>query len=211
MPNPTPELVASIGHDYQHNPDKSVPRIAVDHGVSLRTVYNLIEREGWLLRRDRRRDQRRDLPPPMRLLREATALLAARATTADVGPNQRSADQAAPPDQSAAIERVARLLERELAAEEAVRAQLGALPRPPADAERCARTLATLTQTLHALQRLRCGHALDPGADDDDDMPRDLDEFRRELARRIEAFLQSRPDEDDAEAGGEPALVEAVL
>ncbi len=54
--------------------------------------------------------------------------------------------------------------ERELAAEEAVRAQLGPLARAPADAERCARTLATLTQTLHALARLRSGRAPDTGS-----------------------------------------------
>jgi hypothetical protein len=206
VPNHSPELVASIGHDYQHDPNKSVPRIALDHGVSLRTVYNLIERERWPLRRDRRRDQRRDLPPPMRLLREATALLAARTPAAAEG-EQR--EPPAAPDQAAAIERVARLVEREIVAEEAVRAQLGALPRPPADAERCARTLATLTQTLQALWRLRGNLSSDTGAEtDDDDMPTDIDEFRRELARRIETFLENNPDEDDAEAGGEPALVD---
>jgi hypothetical protein len=90
-----------------------------------------------------------------------------------------------------AIERIERLVERELDAEEAARTTLGLLPRAPADAERCARTLATLTQTLHALARLRGGLAPDQGLPDDD-MPRDIDEFRRELARRICAFVESR-------------------
>ena len=31
-----------------------------------------------------------------------------------------------------------------------------------------------------------------------DDMPADLDEFREALARRIEAFMESRGDEEDA-------------
>lgn len=206
----TPELVASIGYAYQHEPEKSVRRIAADHGISLRTLNTLIERERWPLRRDRRRDQERDLPPAMRLLREASGLIAARA--ADAGSQRHDAPPSVPaiadapmmsveaalPDQTDAIERLARLVERELCAEEAVRAQFGALPRPPAEAERAARTLATLTQTLHALQRLRCGLVPDQGAIADDDFPHDLDEFRLELARRIEAFMESRGDEEDA-------------
>jgi hypothetical protein len=214
----TPELVTSIGHDYQHELKKSVRRIATDHGVSLRTVNTLIEREGWPLRRDRERDRQRDLPEPMRLLRQASALVAARAAAgAGSAPHDVPAIADAPamgvepasPDHTATIERLARLVERELAAEEAMRAQLGALARPPAEAERCARTLAALTQTLHALQRLRCGLVPDTGADRDDDFPRDLDEFRLELARRIDAFIESRAD--DADAGGDqPARVDAV-
>jgi hypothetical protein len=104
-----------------------------------------------------------------------------------------------------AIARIERLVEKELAAEEAMRAQLGPLPRPPADAERSARTLATLTQTLHALARLRAGRPADLGADDDDDMPRDIDEFRRELARRIDAFVASRTEPRPAHADAKPA------
>jgi hypothetical protein len=91
----------------------------------------------------------------------------------------------------ATIERIERLVQRELEAEETVRARLGPLPRPAPDAERCARTLATLTQTLHALARLRSGLLPEAGLSDDD-MPRDIDEFRRELARRIRVFVESR-------------------
>jgi hypothetical protein len=104
------------------------------------------------------------------------------------------------PSTSSPIDRLERLVEKELDAEEAVRAQLGPLPRNPADAERTARTLSTLTQTLHALQRLRSGTG--PDTDNDDDMPRDIDEFRRDLARRIDAFVASRTQR--ADAGGDP-------
>src|SRR5262249_50405400 len=98
---------------------------------------------------------------------------------------------AAPMDTAAAIERLERLVEAEIAAEEALRAQLGSMPRKPSEAARAARTLATLTQTLHALARLRCGIPADVERDDDD-LPADIDEFRRELARRIRVFVQSR-------------------
>jgi hypothetical protein len=95
---------------------------------------------------------------------------------------------------------------KEIAAEETVRAQLNAAPRKAADAARVARTLATLTQTLQMLRRLRGEDDTDTGYDDDD-MPIDLDEFRRELARRIEAFVASQPDGERAD--GDPAALVA--
>jgi len=57
--------------------------------------------------------------------------------------------------------------------------------------------LSSLTTTLQKLQRL---HAATPGSNDYDscaaDAPADLDAFREDLARQIEAFMESRPDED---------------
>ena len=106
-----------------------------------------------------------------------------------ISPYRERTELAATPPST--IERIERLVERELEAEEAARRALGPLPRQHGDAERCARTLATLTQTLHALARLRSGISPDNGLADDD-MPRDIDEFRRELARRIRIFVQNR-------------------
>ncbi len=117
---------------------------------------------------------------------------------------------AAPLSPASAIERIERLVEKELAIEETARAALGPLPRPPADAERAARTLSTLTQTLHALTRLRGGLSPETESNDDDDMPRDIDEFRNELARRIIAFVESRRGDRPADAGGDAARVDTV-
>jgi hypothetical protein len=112
----------------------------------------------------------------------------------------------------AAADRIERLVLQEIETEEMRRAKLGALARPTAEAARTARTLAILAQTLHALRRLRPGAEaapLQPPDDtNDDDPPRDIDEFRRELARRIDAFVASRPDGDPAGRGGEPRLVD---
>jgi hypothetical protein len=206
----TPEFVAGVRHDYE-NTDKSLARIAVDRAVSERTVNRMRNREGWT----RRSERVRDLPPAMRALQEATALLAAPSPAAvtAAGATAGAADAAPAPAASAApsaIARIERLVEKELAAEEAVRAQLGPLPRAPADAERSARTLATLTQTLQALARLRCGLPPDGGFDDDDDMPRDIDEFRRDLARRIDAFVASRAEPRHAQGDCGPAPVDAA-
>jgi hypothetical protein len=208
MPRYTPELIASIHHDYVNEPDKSVAAIAADHHTSDRTIHRIVRRHGWV----RRSALTHDIPQPMRLQRQARALLAQRAApAAEPAGTERDAEAALAGREASARERIVRQVEKELAAEEAARAELGAAARPPADAERCARTLATLTQTLQALWRLRGNLSSDTGAEtDDDDMPTDIDEFRRELARRIEAFLQTEPDEDGADAGGEPALVDAA-
>jgi hypothetical protein len=210
----TTELIASVRHDYE-NTDKSLHKIARDHEISTRGVHRLRDRGGWA----RRSERVRDLPPAMQALREATALLTGTAVGSpppcgeELGVGVDRARPALPPsptlphkgggsgepvpasphegERIATIERIERLVQRELEAEEMSRAQLGPLPRQPADAERCARTLATLTQTLHALARLRSGLFPESGLSDDD-MPRDIDEFRRELARRIRVFVQSR-------------------
>jgi len=80
----------------------------------------------------------------------------------------------------------------------------------PAARERDARALAVLVKTLRELT------ALDPqqpnpktaapaeGDADDDAIPRDMDEFRRELARRMDAFVDARLGRGvpgDADAG----------
>jgi transposase-like protein len=207
MAHYSPAFMASLKHDVEQT-DVSLQAIATKHGISKRTVHRMIDREGW-----RRRSERlHDLPAAARALGEATALLteAAKAenktaarTPAPSPPHAVLAEGAEPDGTSSAIARLERLVEQELAAEEAVRAQLGPLPRNAADAERTARTLSTLTQTLHALQRLRGGLAAD--RPDDDDIPRDINEFRRELARRINALV-ARPT-DGTNAGRDPGAV----
>jgi hypothetical protein len=69
----------------------------------------------------------------------------------------------------------------------------------PDDRERDARTLAVLVKTLRelvALDDTRDGAASPADFEHDDGGPRDLDEFRRELARRMDAIVAAR-----AEAG----------
>jgi hypothetical protein len=224
MPRYAPDLVASVIDDYLHT-GKPVGLIARDHAIGERDVTRIRHAAGLPPRRTRVRN----LPPAMEGLVEARALLRAsvgrakldsahaetsvpateqpddnRAGTApSLTRTAQSADPGAPLPALPAIDRIERLVEQELAAEEAGRAQFGLLPRAPGDAERCARTLAILTRTLHALARLRGGATEQGLRHDDDDMPADIDEFRRDLARRIEAFLESR--EADGDSGGDSA------
>jgi hypothetical protein len=111
---------------------------------------------------------------------------------ADAPQSDAAASLAAAADNSA-IERLERALLKELATVERMRASLKAEPLRPMDAERTARTLSVLTETLAKLRRLRL--AAQPQQDTPDDIL-DIDEFRRDLARRIEAFVASQPDDE---------------
>jgi hypothetical protein len=89
----------------------------------------------------------------------------------------------------------------------ALRASLKGVPHSTENAGRTSRTLADLTTTLERLHRLEIGasqhNGQDSYADTFSDMPADPDEFRLDLARRIAAFMESRPD--DAGADGAAA------
>jgi transposase-like protein len=67
----------------------------------------------------------------------------------------------------------------------------------PDDRERDARTLAVLVKTMRELAALdgsRDGGASPADSEHDDGGPRDLEEFRRELARRMEAIIAARTE-----------------
>jgi len=110
---------------------------------------------------------------------------------------------------AAAIDRLEQAVLRELATVETMRASLGNEPLRPMDAERTARTLSVLTETLSKLRRLRLAAAPQAGPDHDD-MPADIDEFRRDLARRIRAFVASRTGRGNADGDSGPAPVADV-
>ena len=84
--------------------------------------------------------------------------------------------------------------------------------QPADERERDARVLAVLAKTLRELAALDQANsdaaaraALSQSDDaDDDPVPRDIDEFRRELARRIQAFVASRGGA--GVAGDDPGL-----
>ena len=93
------------------------------------------------------------------------------------------------------VARLHRAILDELAAVESLHANLKGRPQDAAGAARTARTLSSLTATLHKLQSLQCTPA--SSGSDHDDMPADIDEFRNELARRIDTFVASRTDRRD--------------
>ena len=184
----TPEFLAEARRRIEGTTE-SMTSIAGKFGMHHSTLSRLIQREGWL--RPEASLHRRGLSPAMRLAVEADAL----------------ADAPAPPD-PAVLDRFERALLAELATVEAMRASLDQEPLRPIDAERTARTLSVLTETLTKLRRHRLGAAAQAGPSHDDDFPADPDAFREDLARRIAAFMESRPDEDDAGADAASSAAE---
>jgi hypothetical protein len=110
------------------------------------------------------------------------------APVADTAPMPAPAAAAAAASPLSPIERLEALVEKEIAAEEATRAALGIGPRTRHEAERCARTLSVLTQTLQTLHKLRGGST---NASEEAGEPRDMDAMREDLARRIDALIKS--------------------
>lgn len=113
------------------------------------------------------------------------------------------------------VDRLEALVMNAIATEEAGKAQFVGKRRTATVSERSARTLATLTQTLRALRQMRNGalpdtESLNDDSNDRDDMPRDIDEFRRDLARRIDAFVASRTDASDVDGDAGPAPLDAA-
>lgn len=110
----------------------------------------------------------------------------------------------APPMADALAAALEQKVERELSTIAKILEKLGA-PGRSAEAERTARTLASLSRTLSELKRARAAAPPAPESDhDDDDMPRDIDEFRRAVARRIDAFVAGRTDAALSRDGEDP-------
>jgi hypothetical protein len=89
-----------------------------------------------------------------------------------------------------------------------VEERLARADQPPPERERDARLLAVLVKTLRELTALDRAQndqtaTKDAPRDDDDAVPRDLDELRRELARRVDLLRQRR--EPAGPAGGTSA------
>ena len=101
-----------IGRKITRHTDKTIVRIAVDRGISERTINRWRDRDGWA----RRSDRVRDVPPATRLLEETTALLVARSAAAAADATAGEKDAAPVPAAPSAIERIERLVEKELAA-----------------------------------------------------------------------------------------------
>jgi hypothetical protein len=215
----SPELLAALRYRYEQT-DEPMTALAAECGIGITTLQTLVRKNGWTPRSKRMRD----CPPAVRLLEEAEKLVAAlpqressepEATPTPTLPLAGAGSELVPPDDTvqmpapaaiaptrpslSPVERLEELIAKELKAEEAFRNALGTRPRPRYDLERYARTLSVLTQTVERLQRMR------PRRDHDgDEVPKDIDEFRYQLAERIEAFVRSERAIEEAAKSGAP-------
>jgi hypothetical protein len=85
----------------------------------------------------------------------------------------------------ALVERITRAVERELSQIEAIVAGLHVEPALRTEAERRARTLASLAHTLTEVRKLRADEDKSK-AGDDDAGPEDINTFRLELAQKLD-------------------------
>jgi hypothetical protein len=198
----TPAAIENVRQRYEES-NESLEAIAADFGVHRSTIERLARVHGWLLRKER---VARDLPAALQLDLAVAHVLDA-ATNGDHSTerpvSEISAADATPPlvEPSLAL-RLELAVAKELEKVERLRSETGSASRRTIEAERIARTLAALTQTLFKVRRLR-----EPGssiADEHDQLPGDPDEFRHELARRIDAFVRSRSDAGVAEPDEPP-------
>lgn len=88
----------------------------------------------------------------------------------------------------ALLERVSRAIERELTQIEVIVGGQYVAPRQRTEAERRARTLASLARTLREVTTLRLSEKKEK-REDDDAVPRDLSELRLALARRLDQLV----------------------
>jgi hypothetical protein len=190
----TEKLTATIKYWYEET-DRPIESIANDFDVCARNIQRMAVTGNWNRRKDRKRKPRNVLAANL-LLAEAMGLEAQPTKTKakeELGPRLRGDDR----ENLSAIDRLEALVLKEIEAEEQGRAARPGRRSAADAADRRARTLSTLTQTLHTLQRLRAGDSPDHGPIACECTPEDMDAFREDLARRINAFMASRPDLDE--------------
>jgi hypothetical protein len=194
----TAEAIENIRKRYVET-DEAVYCIASDVGVHRDTIARLAADQGWPLRKQR---PPRGLPSALRLDLAAAQL---RLTADVVSTEGGSVAAALPPATSTPAstaplaQRLEQAVERELTKVERLKEETGSETRRTVAAERIARTLSVLTQTLFKVRALREPGAVSPH--EHNDLPDGVDEFRHELARRIDAFVASRVDARLAEPG----------
>jgi hypothetical protein len=184
---------AQIRHDYEHT-ERPVADICAEHGISSGTLRNRVHRWGWTRRRP---PIPLEGPPPSSAPAAQFGFAAPMASPPiETAPPPGVAAPAKPDDRPIA-ERLQGAVARVLPAIESIVATLGPGPMPPREMERAARSLTALTRTLRELNNLlgQRQAAAPNDTDNDDDMSEDIDAFRLDLARRIDAFVASRSGE----------------
>lgn len=157
--------------------DIPVRDIARMLGIGLTTLHRKINLWGWTPRNARLRGL--DAAAKAEIPVEQIAALAA--------------PHVATVEQETLIHRVRAAVEREIVAIEAVLARVESAKLRSSDAERAARTLATLVKTLREVAALQRDEQPEHDARDrSEDEFRDLDDFRRELAQRLDRLRRQR-------------------
>ncbi len=178
-----PELLKQLRYEYEET-NTPIADLAARADMSKWTFHRCVRDLKWSMRVPGRGGVRHSTPlSTFGGKRDAAAAGKTRVAPACAEPAPTAAN---PLDRSALAARIQRSIERELDAIERVLDLLQ--PQNGNEAERAARTLAALARTLREVATLDTDPAAE--ADPDDDAgPRDMEEFRRDLARRMEAIV----------------------
>jgi hypothetical protein len=200
----SPEFLAYARQRFEQTED-SLFDIGLDLGISSESVRILGKRENW----KRYVRPPHGLPPAVKPVvpsetpdPQAQEPSIAQDDGAAVLP--RAEGEGDIPPLADTVARLHRAVLDELAAIDA----LPAHARNAGGSARSARTLASLTETLQKLQRMQPTPA--NAGPDDADLPADIDEFRKELARRIDVFVLERTDPGDGGGAVVPPVDAAV-
>ena len=200
----TSEDWAQIRHDYEHT-DRPVHEICAERGISTGTLRDRVRRWGWTPRRP---PIPLDGPPPLpapRIGQDASASLHRAMVEDEAGAAMHAtslSDESEPPDidPEAIGERLQAAVSRVIPAIEQAVARLAAAPAHPRQMEQAARAVAALTRTLRELNALLSRYpAPEP------DQEEQLQEFRAELARKIDGIIARRKPAEREQAAGEKA------
>jgi hypothetical protein len=181
-----PELLAEAKRLYEQTL-APVGDIAGMVGLSRANFYKRVQEGGWRGRRAK-----------VATFQFARALSGSAVAIMTAEPaEQPRADLAAPSDPVSPQQRMAlalriqQVVEQEMNAVERILSKIQ--PSDQIEAEHGARTLASVARTLREIKALNSPEDETPPDDaDDDPIPRDIDEFRRELARRVRGFIEAR-------------------
>lgn len=198
MPEPTPEAWAQIRHDYEHT-DRPLAHICADHDITIPMMRYRMKRWEWTRRKPL---IPRQGPPPVPVMQQENVAPPAQcaAPVHPTPPLPAEGEEMIVPRLQSAVARV-------LPAIEAIIARLAGGSHHPRDMEQAGRALGSLTRTLRELNALLAQHNARPDhlrCECREMSPEDIDAFRDNLARRINAFVASRTGEGAAPGSALP-------
>lgn len=175
-----PELVAE-GRRLYETTMTTIADIAGLMGLKRRTLENRIVEWNW--KRRRQPNGALDIFHAVRGAAIATA-------TAEA-PNAAAVAPVTEQQRFSIAQRIMTVVERQMDAAECIVKAIK--PNNLVEADHGARALASVSRTLLEIKALTVpDQVTPPNETDDDPVPRDIDEFRYELARRIRGFIEAR-------------------
>lgn len=182
-----PEVLAKAKYLYEETLTP-IEEICAVMGASRSVFYRYMREEKWVRRRyssgENAIEHDAVAQPPADLSVAIAALDGVR--------EEEDAAQAFTPEERAALSaRVFRAVQTQMATIEGVLKSFQPT-QSEAQSERTVRIIAALNKSLREISAMLGPERMPPHDADDDPVPRDIDEFRRELARRIRSFIEAR-------------------